>query len=298
MQKPLTTEIPLFEYSKSRFRWLEVTSPEVQVALPAELSLLTYNTWFDRFAQEMRYREQLKMIEENMPDVVCLQEVTQQLLAMIEGELWCQKNYYLTDMCTNLLTFQGRYGVVMMLKRTLPIQKVFHSKLFSEMGRCCISAKIANDKTSILIGTVHLESLDQRKIRMHQLRAICKYVLTDSDNCILAGDFNFDDERNFDPSDKEPIENTIFSTEEHVKPYVDIWTLFHEPGTGKTRDTTVNKMLKGEKEEHMRYDRVILKSSTVTAKNIDLLGTSQVGYFEEKSVFPSDHFALLAKFSV
>ena len=62
----------------------------------------------------------------------------------------------------------------------------------SAMGRRLLLAEIKLDKNEILrIGTVHLESLNNKQERLSQLN-ICQNVFSRSPGtCILMGDFNF-----------------------------------------------------------------------------------------------------------
>jgi len=109
-------------------------------------------------------------------------------------------------------------------------------------------------------------------------------------NILLAGDFNFDDKRNF--VEGGPLENDNLSL---IFPdFVDVWEVVGE-GDGFSFDTLLNGMVGGgRKVERMRYDRVILRGDW-TAKEMKVIGKEAVD--DEKKIWPSDHFGLFTSVS-
>mmetsp|Transcript_8122 Transcript_8122/g.8998 ORF Transcript_8122/g.8998 Transcript_8122/m.8998 type:complete len:90 (-) Transcript_8122:26-295(-) len=78
-----------------------------------------------------------------------------------------------------------------------------------------------------------------------------------------------------------------------LKDWKDVWPLLHDT-KGWTFDTTANTMLKDHRDEHMRYDRVVTRSSKWKPTMIKLLGDSPISSqgSDTSPVFPSDHFGL------
>ena len=88
----------------------------------------------------------------------------------------------------------------------------------------------------IMIGNVHLESLDNRKYRRRQLKA-CSELLSPLRNFALLGDFNFDSSRNFQDA-AGALEN--LSIAEYFPHAHDVWPLLHERDEGFTFDSVRN----------------------------------------------------------
>jgi endonuclease/exonuclease/phosphatase family metal-dependent hydrolase len=169
--------------------------------------------------------------------------------------------------------------------------RVSHLNLFnfpnSIMGRYLLLAEIRLDGNEVLrIGTVHLESRNNKPERLNQLN-ICQNIFNRSPGtCILMGDFNFkgDNQENIDQFNALPG-------------WTDVWVKLmglHNPGY--TFDTKINCMTKCERPNQSRYDRIILRSHTMRPTQIKILGTKSLGNQGHKRVFPSDHFGLTAVF--
>ena len=65
--------------------------------MPDDLSVLTYNIWFDGYNSTNRYNCILALMEDSQADFICLQEVTQsflQLLHKLGPKSWL-KDYYM-----------------------------------------------------------------------------------------------------------------------------------------------------------------------------------------------------------
>ena len=117
----------------------------------------------------------------------------------------------------------------------------------SEMGRHLLTARcaIGDQKHCITVGNVHLESLNNAKIREAQL-AVSDRALPTGES-ILVGDFNFCSERNYDGS--LPLENDCLS---RVLPsHEDLWQKLKPGEQGFTFDSVKNTMLS--KYEQARY---------------------------------------------
>ncbi len=210
--------------------------------------------------------------------------VLQQLLA----QPFVQERYYISDVDGR--TFNCWYGVVLLIDMRLHIS---HLNLInfpqSTMGRRLVLAEIKLDKDEILfIGTVHLESLDNKQERLLQL-SICRNVFNRSPGTyILMGDFNFHahGQENIDQFKALPG-------------WIDVWVNLigtHNPGF--TFDTEANPMTKlnTNVSARSRIDRIILQSETIIPTEIEILGNTSIGNQGQLSLFPSDHFGLTAVF--
>ena len=147
----------------------------------------------------------------------------------------------------------------------------FHS-LPTEMSRRLLLVKVPQ----LVIGTVHLESLANPRMRVEQLK-ICARVLAPFPDAMLVGDFNFDSERNF-KAPHEPLENAALAV---LEGFTDLWPSLR-PEPGKTFDSTLNPYI--EQYEQMRYDRVMVKLAGWRPEDIRMVGDE-----------PLDHIQLTAK---
>jgi endonuclease/exonuclease/phosphatase family metal-dependent hydrolase len=126
-------------------------------------------------------------------------------------------------------------------------------------------------------------SLDEATRRIEQFDLIHRR-LASKDRVVLCGDFNLR------PDDVEQA-----AIDRADPAWTDAWLALRFAEPGYTVDTDVNTMryqLK-EKRTQKRIDRVLLRG--VTARSIELVGTSPV---DVDGTFVSDHFGLLANLDV
>lgn len=164
----------------------------------------------------------------------------------------------------------------------------------------------------ITVSTVHLESLDSQPLREAQLNDIHNHLqvkktssLPEDRICLVSGDFNFDDERNF-KIDHRPVENLFLEHKFHD--YLDVWRELRPHDKGKSFDTEKNAMIHSfHSREVMRYDRIMFSrpldgaaSSAVPVlpRFIEMIGTEEFDRVRDQPVVLSDHFGLHAQFSI
>lgn len=304
-QELITIAIPAFHFDPTVNNWVTFVTPNNNPRKGIDndedertLTTLSYNVWFDPFAQQARYGAIMDMCNRMRPDVLCFQEATKPFLQQLEAQEWYRQNYVTSDISHHFGTFATWYGVLIAVKKSEPARlnlvNMYYSALHSGMGRTCLSAQVAIGQKIVDVGTVHLESLDSKNLRKNQLTHICGNVLRVSDTAILMGDFNFDDKKNWSKSDTK-LENDIFQDDPQVSQFNDVWSCLRPEEEGKTFDTTVNTMLRHY--ERMRYDRVIIKSNEWKPASIELVGNKQIGITTDgRFIFPSDHFGLFTSF--
>jgi endonuclease/exonuclease/phosphatase family metal-dependent hydrolase len=212
--------------------------------------------------------------------------VTSKILQQLVAEPFVQERYYVSDIDGR--TFSASYGTVLLIDNRL---RISHLNLInfpqSTMGRYLLFGEIRLDRNEILrIGTVHLESMNNKQERSNQLN-ICQNVLNRyPGTSILMGDFNFsaDGQENTDQFNALPG-------------WIDVWVKLigvHNPGY--TFDTTINSMKRRTTTDQSRYDRIILRSQTIRPTQIKMIGTKSIGKQGHINIFPSDHFGLTAVF--
>eukprot|EP01111_Echinosteliopsis_oligospora_P015053 TRINITY_DN5826_c0_g1_i1.p1 TRINITY_DN5826_c0_g1~~TRINITY_DN5826_c0_g1_i1.p1 ORF type:complete len:299 (-),score=57.04 TRINITY_DN5826_c0_g1_i1:53-949(-) len=275
------------------------TSPFISPSHPIpHISFLTYNVWFSGKYFKERHTRIFQIIEEENPDFVCLQEVVPGFIEdFIAKNQKILNTYYVSDITGDTV---GSYGVVILSKfKPFNLQLV---PLESYMDRSLLMAEFLINDEIFAVGTVHLESLAMASRRRAQLITISDIMSSNFKHWTIMGDFNFDNERNFNKEDKSiPLENKVL--EEIMPNAKDVWlSLFPDsPSSGKTFDVTINKMLSAN-EPVMRYDRIMLQSPTWHPVSAKLVGTEQIQtpsiLQKNHQVWPSDHFGVLAVLSI
>jgi endonuclease/exonuclease/phosphatase family metal-dependent hydrolase len=275
----LLAAVALLGYSYLR-RTQEFTAPKGAEGPLTELSVLTWNVWFDRVEYRRRMEHILLVTLEKRPDVACFQEVLQEFADMVSGHPLVRELYHVSPFAS------PSYGVLTMVKK-------IHNAKFSfvdfptSMGRELLKASFEKDQHRVEVGNVHLESLSSERTRAEQLR-ICAKELGRAPLSLLVGDFNFCSERNFRQIPGAPLENEVLKAT--LPDFVDLWKHIARPseaatkgpdeneeqandstpkkGTGRrvslesalqgyTFDSLANPMITHE--ERMRYDRIMVK---------------------------------------
>lgn len=275
----MPTQLHPFVFDRSRGAWTEERAAPPAAAPLAALTLVTWNVWFAPYAFEARFRALLGVISARRPDIVCLQEIIPESLAMLLAEPWIRDEYRISDARGD--TFDS-YGVVILSR--LPVRALSLSELPSHMGRKLLWAELDSGAGSLVAGAVHLESLKpNRDVRAEQLSEIFPILRSAGADALLAGDFNF--------CSSWAAENANLDPE-----FVDLWPALRGRAPGYTEDTDVNTMLRNvkRKDKKVRFDRVLLRSSGAwQPRSIELLGTAPIDD-ATPDVFPSDHFGLAA----
>eukprot|EP01080_Neovahlkampfia_damariscottae_P000023 gene23-4274_t len=271
-----------FVYHKEEKCWKIKKKKKTTMELK-KISIVSYNVWFSDHMKTERFSELLKISKDS--DVICLQEVTPKNISYLKELDWIQEGYEVSDISGSSVI---PYGVVILSK--IPLEKFSMKILKTNMCRMNLNAHISINDENVIISTVHLESLNHPDLRFDQLTSIFEYLDENSTNLIM-GDFNFDSERNYNLNDGKSLENDNLLK---FPDYKDIWSLLNkDESSGKTFDTKVNTMLKGSREEVMRYDRILIKSKTWSPTAIEIIGNSSFGQDQDGyDIFPSDHFGL------
>ncbi|MCK0177009.1 endonuclease/exonuclease/phosphatase family protein [Mycolicibacterium sp. F2034L] len=250
----------------------DARSPNRSPAPRAELTLATFNIWFNDHHAPERYRAIGDLLAARSPDVVVLQEVTPAAWDVFTGQDWIRAHYHRAAVVGG---DAGNYGMALLSR--LPLTDVTYRRLPSRLSRGFLRGRCAVGGADLVIGNVHLDSGKQRaRLRARQLRRIDR-ALRRTGDAVLLGDFNMRDSEN----------HRIAAA------YRDVWPALRPGDPGYTEDTDINFMRWDSKPKHrqVRFDRVLLKGDRWTAAEIDLLGTEPISP-ELPRIFPSDHFGL------
>jgi endonuclease/exonuclease/phosphatase family metal-dependent hydrolase len=265
-------------YAFNNNAWTPCSYSPCAVFELGELSVVTWNVWFEDFKFETRTREIIRILKELDADFVCLQEVTPRFVQMICDDLWVQKSYCVSDCDGSTVR---PYGVMMLTKFKVA---EFHNFDFTEsmMGR---SLLVANYGQRFAVSTSHFESLNfNMNARIEQLR-LSTEILRTIDHSIVCGDFNFS---------SDWMENA------HIpEDFIDIWAHLHPEEKGFT-------MPDCGRFPAWRPDRILLRSlETIIPQEMIRIGEKPLEYpdipVKERSRFvltPSDHQGLYCKLKI
>lgn len=214
--------------------------------------------------------------------------MTVDILQQLLEQPFIQQRYYLSDVDGR--TFNGWYGVILLIDIRIHVSNLnlIHFSQ-STMGRRLLIAEIKLDQNEILhIGTVHLESLNNKKERAHQLEICQNRFNRFPGSYILMGDFNINADH------QENIDQFKI-----LRNWIDLWVyLMNHNNHGYTFDTEANSITKLNHGHiyRSRCDRIILNSQNIMPTHINIIGNQSIGHLDNLHIFPSDHFGLTALF--
>jgi len=194
---------------------------------------------------------------------VALQEVTPRLVKIIIENKWIQDHCIISD-----TTGDNVYPYGVMLISRIPWTNLIFQKLVTNMARkALIGEFFLSNGQKMKFGTVHLESLDNPKIRAIQLQTIFPYLFN-VDHAFLVGDFNMK---------SNDSENGLIA--DHG--YTDVWPVLHPTEEGRTMVHFPG-----------RIDRMIYRSKIIQPMNIKIIGNVPI----RDDIYPSDHVGLCAEY--
>jgi endonuclease/exonuclease/phosphatase family metal-dependent hydrolase len=268
---PLTKTMDLYCWSRKRQEWIEVTK-STQVEL-SKIKVITWNVLFDLYQTDLlcsdeRFVECLKLLEDQKADVICLQEVTMTFLKLCLGESWIRERYVISERNGSTL---DPYGLIVLSR--IPISQVLYFK-YSEKTKpilICVG-KEWNFVNVHLPSDKHFDHTKQRNSMLMDVYFKTKYYA----NCILCGDFNFD-EKSFDWNGFKDIGQELTN------------------GNGVTFDPVNNPTatITSSKGIPLRLDKVLYKSTSWKPITIERIGMSTFKTKNNTELCPSDHYGLV-----
>ena len=257
-----------------------------------QLRMLLYNLWFSHYKMEERMKAIAKIIDELKPNIITLNEVTKENLAMLTRQAGLAKykvvptddlyktmpadlpklHLHTTAILTDLpvisweafrfkYTEEGRRLVIAELR--IPI----YEKVQSSNG-----AKLRN--VSFVSAVAHFEY--QKKSAVFRAEQLKKSIESISifENACFSGDLN----------NRVHIDGNLMLP----NPWQDLWMTL--PGNthenGYTWDNETNPLIKSKSKG--RNDRFLCKLSDFKAESAKIVGNKELS----PGVFPSDHFGL------
>lgn len=247
------------------------------------LIVVSYNIWYNSQHIGSRTREVVKIIMDGhkyLPDVVCLQEVTNKSYKILREGL--EEWYMLFEILSQ--DPQLPYSNLIAIRRET-IELVEDSltayDFKSQMGRKLMVCSVRHKPTGVMFNllNIHLESFPENlSYRRDQMESIVQLVKEEKmENFIILGDFN------------------ICSADEPIIPKLkigkDVWVEIGSPESIRfTVDGSSNEFVNG-KEMKLRSDRILynFQNGQIVPTKMKMLG------FQEP---PSNHYGLLVKFMI
>lgn len=265
------TGVPVLRFDPARQRWAgaDDTGGHRDVE---QLTVTTYNIWFNDTHAEQRYRTIADVLSRESPDIMAFQEVTPAALAVFLEQPWIREHYRSAAAVGGR---RGNYG--MLLLSRLPVDSVTYTRLPTRLSRGYLTAQLTLNGERLAVVDVHLESgKASAAMRARQLGHIDESQC-DAADVVMMGDFNLRD-----------AEDAAIGPD-----YRDAWPVLRPAQPGYTEDTTINHMRfdMKDKHRHVRFDRVLVKGDRWTPESIELLGREPISAALPR-VFPSDHFGV------
>jgi endonuclease/exonuclease/phosphatase family metal-dependent hydrolase len=242
-----------------------------------EFKVMTYNVLKKSYYMQERIKKLLELVEEEKPEIICLQEVTPNILKLLISSSFIQKFYILNDVYGEYI---DDYGVITMVRTDLNnciVRFTFHA-MQSRMNRYLIESKFRTEKGILSLLNGHFESLDYPFYRVNQMK-LAFSIGEKSDVSLVVGDFNFGDDRI-----KYKLENETLES----------YPQWHDCGKDKPFDTVIPD----DRQLHSngRVDRMLCCG--MKAGSLECLGREPFMQDGEKKVHISDHFGLACQFTI
>lgn len=253
-----------------------------------EVSVISYNIWFDPEEEELRIQALTDIIKMYQPDVICLQEVKPSVLVKIQDKL--KKEYK----CSFPKKIRQTYGCVIITKHQIQSSIEFDYPN-SQMGRglqiiSCTFPLIDQEggviPFNLHFANSHFESVFKHKVNKEKIDqyGIVKDVLNTCDHVIFCSDTN-----------AKVTEDKYFLDTSELSHWSDVWEQIGTKKNKFTYDSYSNIYLMGKSAKYKaRLDRIVYKSKILQPDHLELINYLSVPY----DIEPSDHFGLFAKFKI
>ncbi|PCJ52020.1 MAG: hypothetical protein COA79_24895 [Planctomycetota bacterium] len=241
-----------------------------------EVKLLTYNVLADHKIKDQRLPSLFEILKKSNANIIALQEVAPWFVEELKKEKWF-KNYYVPKKKNKIVYPRG-----LLILSKEPIEEIEMNFLPSKQRRAYLIVKTKIKLKTFYVATCHLDSfLKDGVMRAKQLDLLFN-KLSEHDNAILLGDFNFGD-------------NEMPETNHLNKDFIDVWKVTNKNEVGFTWNIEKSFMAqKGSfpKEKSRRIDRILIKSEVVNPIKTLIVGDKPIQ--KGSKIFPSDHFGLLS----
>lgn len=276
-----------FRFDSHECAWLSTPPPITEYDAVKELSIMTYNVLHDHEHPSSRRCDKLvSALADIDADVVCLQEVTDELLALFLDNMtirskwkWCNRG---PD-----AAMESERNIVVFSRENLPFS--WQRVTLGGKHKAAVLASLhfvhptANDPRTIVIAAIHLTAGLQPKqlsAKFSELQALSQHLQRwhGEDDWIIAGDTNL------------PRTHSPLPLIDHL--CIDAWKTHHGPD-GSVYDATYDPTRNVLAAETVRQDKTPQRYDRIYIKKSGMLAASSIALSE--NVLCSDHWPLHAR---
>lgn len=248
------------------------------------LTVVSYNVcakWIDK----RRIPHLLSTIGRTRADLILLQEVVPWFVRRLRAETWFVAGKYRLVYRPFKRADRPRGGLAIVTRLAVTANRFVPFGPGPYDRGVQIVGVVLPGKRTLTVANTHLVSyLKSQRLRRTQLALIFRQ-LQGATNVLLGGDFNF--------GDGEPESSSILTS------YRDLWQAIRPGKPGLTWNIERSPLARRRSfpgEKSRRLDRLLLRGGLLLAHQIRLIGDTPLP--EDRSLFPSDHFGLLAQIRV
>jgi len=299
---------------------INYTINQIGGTLP-NLNVLTYNVYGGGKFKDIRSEYIINTIfRDSSPDIICLQEVTYEILDMILKKnpryyLWTKidamkdNNITLTDEDLNKTKKEG--FIAILSKWKFLTKELVNKGSWFDDG---IMKTILDTKTDLgynlvvynvhTIGGTYGKSeeivLKKREKRIKELKSLRDSINMELNrNIIIMGDFNSDS------NDPDLFPEIKHYPENQIEGCFDVWKSLYPKLVGATeshKNNLFRAYLKPKQNREARFDKVIYYGNNINPESIEMIGNKKVKEIKDDDnitveLFPSDHFGLKCSFT-
>jgi tyrosyl-DNA phosphodiesterase 2 len=252
--------------------------------IKSELSVLTYNVYKNtELYMKHRFAYIVSFIDRLNPDIVCLQEVTKDIIKLLAKNNNITKRYVFSCLDDDNI----------ILSKYLPINSnIFKFRFYWNNTENKHTAILLLFENFAVMSTKLPNNKCKNEIIKELVLIMNKY--NKSKRVIFVGDFNTDIDG---ISNKNNLETSLFDNK-----FKDMWRILRFNETGFTLNTQKNTMLRKivNKSIYIRRDAIMYGGKDINPKSINMIGKSKLVIEEndkiKSDIFPSTHYGLLGKF--
>ena len=248
-----------------------------------QISLLAWNIYYPSVKMRERMEALGQIVQELEPDILALQEVTPENLALLRNQPWFSGYHMIPPDISN----EVHHSVVIL--SVFPVDKWFSHpfKKAPYTNRKIITAELTNAVSSprFVVGVTHLVHARQNTLQRELQLKETLQVLSPYDNVCVMGDMNI-------LSGRAEVDGFVVLPSS----WIDVWLSF--PGNtdenGYTYDQSKNPFVALKRKGKSgilkaRCDRVFCKLSDFKVKEMRIVGDK----LTKSKIVPSDHYGLL-----
>ena len=247
-----------------------------------QISLLAWNIYFPSVKMRERMEALGQIVQKLEPDILALQEVTPENLALLRNQPWFSRYHMIPPDISN----EVDHSVVILSVFTVDKWFPHPFKKAPYTNRKIITAELKNTVSSprFVVGVTHLVHARQNTLQRELQLKETLQVLSPYDNVCVMGDMNIQSGRTL-------VDGVVVLPSS----WIDVWLSF--PGNtddnGYTYDQSKNPFVALKRKGKSgilkaRCDRVFCKLSDFKVKEMRIVGEE----LTKSKIVPSDHYGL------